>query len=233
MFFGLSYVILEWVKPMLVENMTFRELDRKWFLLEKPKDIKRMNKLFHFKNKKYPVLVYSYIDHESGISMRVLGPIELKEKETYLNKKRIDKKLDIIRYSEMEKLELSPVEDYIAEHIHYTDLVKEEMESYYTPYESVLKTRASLELDPYRDPVVPDDVKFLVITPDHKKEFLEGKIESYEEDKQYYIVIVLADPKQDFDLRAGDRVLLKYVDRPNYQGLAFMKKYLEKANTNP
>ena len=55
MFFGLSYVILEWVKPMLVENMTFRELDRKWFLLEKPKDIKRMNKLFHFKNKKYPV----------------------------------------------------------------------------------------------------------------------------------------------------------------------------------
>ncbi len=209
---------------MLAQEMTFRELDRKWFILEDEKDIKRMHRLFHLKNKKYPILVYSYIDHECGLSMRVLSTIEVEDKEAFLDKKRIDKRLDILRYSEMEKLHLTPVPHPLIKKIHYTDQVVEEMDSYYKEYPKVVLTRDEVGLDNYRDPVIPDNVKFLVITSDHKKEFLEGKITDYDDEKQYYTVTVLENPKQDFDIQIGDSVLLKYVDRPNYRGLAFMKK---------
>ncbi len=209
---------------MVVENMTFRELDRKWFLLEKVKDIKRMNHLFHLKNKKYPILVYSYIDHEFGLSLRILGPIEVEEGKAFLNKKRLDKRLDIVRYSEMEKLELTPVDSKVAEQIENAIQVIEEMDSYYAPYEAIKSTREDEKLDSFRDEVVPDNIKFLMITPDHKKEFLEGKIEDYDSEKGYYHCVLLKEPKQDFNLKEGDKVVLKYVDRPNYQGLAFIKK---------
>lgn len=209
---------------MIVNNMTFRDLDRKWFLLENIKDIKRINRLFRLKNKKNPILVYSYIDHEFGLSLRILGTIEVENNEAYLNKKLLDKRLDIIRYSEMENLEVSPILKSIIKRIRYTDQVEEEMDSYYAPYEAMLETRNQIEIDEYRDLVIPDNVKFLIINQDHKKEFLVGRIDEYDDETKLYKCLLLDDPKQEFEVGIGDIVLLKYVNRPNYQGLAFIKK---------
>lgn len=209
---------------MLVNSMNFRQLDRKWFLLEKKKDIKRMNHLFHLKNKIYPVLVYAYIDHEFGISLRIIGTIEVENEKVYLDKKRIEKRLDIIRYSEMENLDMSPVDDKVIANVLFSSLVEEEMDHYYDPYKEVLITRKKKELDEYRDSVMPDIVTFLMIDKDHRKEFLEGRIEGYDETRDIYCAMLVDDPTQEFDLEAGDMVLLKLIDRPNYKGLAFMKK---------
>ena len=38
---------------MVLGELTFRDLDRKWFLLENKKEIKRINRLFHYKKSKY------------------------------------------------------------------------------------------------------------------------------------------------------------------------------------
>lgn len=209
---------------MLVSHMNFRQLDRKWFLLENKKDIKRMNHLFHLKNKIYPVLVYAYIDHEFGLSLRIIGTIEVEDGKVFLDKKRIEKRLDIIRYSEMEKLDMTMVEDKIIPTIQFTNLIEEEMDSYYALYEEILETRKKKELDEYRDTVMPDVVSFLMIDKNHKTEFLEGRIEGYDDKKDIYICTLLDDPAQEFDLEAGDLVMLKLINRPNYTGLAFMKK---------
>lgn len=214
---------------MVASSLTFRELDKKWFLLEKKKDIKRMNKLFHLKNNKFPLLVYTYIDHEFGISLRVIGTIEVDSGNASLNKKFIDNKLDIVRYSEMENLELSLINEEIVKKIQYTDQVEEEMDGYYAPYLSMMKTREQKELDEYRDPIQPDNVQFLIIDREYQKEFLEGRIEEYDSEKEYYICTLLDDPIQDFGVEAGELVVLKLIDRPNYKGLAFIKKQIEES----
>ena len=215
---------------MVASSLMFRELDKKWFLLENKKDIKRMNKLFRLKKNKFPLLVYTYIDHEFGLSLRVIGTIEVEEGKASLDKKFIDNKLDIVRYSEIENLELSPVDEKIVKGIQYTDQVEEEMDGYYAPYVSMIETRGKRELDEYRDPIQPDNVQFLMIDREHQKEFLEGRIEDYDSEKDYYICTLLDDPRQDFDIEAGELVVLKFIDRPNYKGLAFIKKQIEDNN---
>ncbi|MEG2283525.1 MAG: hypothetical protein RSB99_02730 [Bacilli bacterium] len=209
---------------MVVKDMTFRKLDRKWFLLENSKDIKKINRLFHLKKSKYPILTFAYIDHEEGISLRILGPIEVVNKELFLNEKLISKRLDIIRYSEMENLELSLVPDAIIKKIKYTIDVIDEMNGYYTNKE-VVKTRENVKLDNDRDLIMPDNIKFLALGEDKKREFLTGRIDGYDEETGYYIVSILEKPKLDFGIKVMDKVILKYVDRPNYQGLALVKKF--------
>ncbi len=209
---------------MIANTIPFRDLDRKWFLLENKKDIKRINKLFHLKKKGYPLLSFCYIDHEEGISLRILGTIEVENKIASLDQKYLDSHLDILRYSEMELLDLTPVPDELARKIKGTDTVIEEMNQYYDPYEKMLSTRQQQKLDESRDKIKVDNVKFLLLDRTHRNEFVIGRIEEYQEEKDVYYAEVLTQPTQDFQVNIGDYVWLKYVDRPNYKGLAFMKK---------
>ncbi len=209
---------------MVVSEMSFRDLDRKWFLLERKQDIKRMNHLFHLKNKKYPILTYAYIDHEEGISLRILGTLTLQNDQVYLDKEQLDRRLDIIRYDEMTHLDLTPIKEEMISIITYHEQVEEEMDSYYAPYNTLLDTRNHTFLDASRDSIVPDEVRFLILNQNHQKEILKARLESFEPSTEYYYAQLLEEPQNDFDVHKNDRICLKYVDRPNYQGLAFIKK---------
>ena len=98
------------------------------------------------------------------------------------------------------------------------------MNQYYDPYEKMLSTRQQQKLDESRDKIKVDNVKFLLLDRTHRNEFVIGRIEEYQEEKDVYYAEVLTQPTQDFQVNIGDYVWLKYVDRPNYKGLAFMKK---------
>lgn len=209
---------------MVLGELTFRELDRKWFLLENKKDIRRVQRLFHYKKNKYPILCYCYIDHEAGISMRILGTIQVQDQEISLSKEQIETRMDILRYSEIEFFRLTPVPDSIVEVISYTSDVVHDMDTYYTGKENILTTRQDVRLDPYRDSVLVDDVSFLIVDGTHSAEMLKGRICDYDAECDRFCVEVLTQPKEDYAISASSFVYLKYVDRPKYTGLAFLSK---------
>ena len=203
--------------------MDISVLDRKWFLIENYREIKKLNKLFKFKKSKYPVVGYSYIDHDEGLSMRIIGNIKYINKELMLDKDEIDKRIDIIRYSEMEKLNVREIETDVLRKIKYIDDVEEEMDKFYDN-NTVLELRKEHILDEYRDKINPDDVQFLIVSKLYPNgEIIWGKLEDKEDDK--YIAKVIVAPNQDYGIKEGDLVELKYVEREVYKGLVFIKKH--------
>lgn len=208
---------------MKIKELDINGLDRKWFLIENYRELKRINKLFKFKKSKYPVVGYSYIDHDEGISMRILGNIKYENKEIVLDKKEIDERIDIIRYSEMEKLDVREIETDVLRKIKYIDDVEEEMDKYYDN-NSVLALRKEHLLDEFRDPINPDDVQFLIVSKLYPNgEIIWGKLEDKEDDK--YIAKVIVEPNQDYGIKLNDMIELKYVEREVYKGLVFIKKH--------
>lgn len=208
---------------MKIKDLDISNLDRKWFLIENYRELKRINKLFNFKKSKYPVVGYSYIDHECGISMRILGNIKYENKELVLDRRNIDEMVNILRYSEMEFLDVQEIETDVLRKIKYVDEVEEDMDRYYAN-ESVLSLRKDNLLNPYRDPVFPDDVQFLIVSKDYPNgEIIWGRLEDKSDDR--YIVSVIVEPNQDYGIRLGDLVELKYVEREVYKGLVFIKKH--------
>ena len=209
---------------MIVKELTFRELDRKWFLLESKKDIRRVQKLFHYKKNKYPILCYCFIDHEAGISMRILGTIQVENQEISISKEQVANKVDILRYSEIESFHVTLVPDSIIRTISNTTDVIDDMDSYYVGKESIIATRKDTRLDPYRDSVLVDDVSFLIVDETHHAEILKGRICDYNAEFDRFCVEVLTSPKEDYDISLSSKVYLKYVERPKYTGLAFLSK---------
>lgn len=209
---------------MIVKELTFRELDRKWFLLENKKDIRRVQKLFHYKKNKFPILCYSFIDHEAGISMRILGTIQVENQEISISKEQVANRVDILRYSEIESFHVTLVPDSIICSISNTADVIGDMDSYYVGKESIIVTRKDTRLDPYRDSVLVDDVSFLIVDETHHAEMLKGRICDYNAEVDRFCVEVLTSPKEDYDISISSKVYLKYVERPKYTGLAFLSK---------
>lgn len=208
---------------MKIKELDINGLDRKWFLIENYRELKRLNKLFKFKKSRFPVVGYSYIDHDEGISMRILGNIKYENKSLVLDKKEIDDRLDIIRYSEMEKLNVREIEPDILRKIKYIDDVEEEMDKYYEN-NTVLSLRKEHILDECRDPLNPDDVQFLIVSKLYPNgEIIWGKLEDKDEDK--YIAKIIVEPNQDYGIKENDMVELKYVEREVYKGLVFIKKH--------
>lgn len=212
---------------MMIKDLSFRELDRKWFLVENYKELKKINRLFRFKRTHYPIVGYTYIDHEAGISMRVLGTIEVIDGCANLNKKNIEERMDLLRYSEMEKLEVQLIDSDMVKNINYTDIVEEEMDGYYSLKDKIIEARKDTRLDDYRDPVLVDDVKFLIVDEKHKAEFAWARIEDYDKESDIFTCSLVTETKQDFDLSIDDKILLKYVERPKYTGLAYLKRKIE------
>ena len=208
---------------MKIKDMNIKDLDRKWFLIENPRELNRINKLFKFRRSKYPVVGYSYIDHEDGLSMRILGNVKFEDKVLMLDKKLIDERIDIIRLSEIKKLDIREIESDILRKIKYIDDVEEEMDKYYDN-PSIIALRKENILDNFRDPFNPDDIQFLVISREYPNgEIIWGKLEDKEEDK--YIAKVIVEPNQDYGIKLDDMVELKYVEREAYTGLVFIKKH--------
>ena len=60
---------------MNLNEVNFRELDRKWIIFDKSKDIKSIYKKLKIKKDINPVLAYVYISHDDGIQIKILGNV--------------------------------------------------------------------------------------------------------------------------------------------------------------
>ena len=205
---------------MKIQDLTFREIDHHYFLLENKKDIERVGKSIHKKNE-YPMLLRGFIDHTEGLSFRVLGPISFMDHSLSLDVEYRENEI-IIRYDFFEKFEINKVEIDITHKIDGIQEIETDMEKYDTP-EFLKNTREDTSLDEYRDLRLIDDIQFLLITKQGTEENLWARIEEKKENGLLLCTMLDAPPKK-FGLKDGDKIYVKYIDHPKYKGLAFVKK---------
>lgn len=203
--------------------MNFRQYDQKWFFLENKKDIKRLTKLFSLNKSYKPILLYTFIDPDEGLSGLVLGNIFLQDNEAYIEKEIFEENLYLVRYQEFKNFTLKEVEEKKIDKIKNTNLVKTLIyDNYYFDLWNVIITRDDKKLDPYRDELIIDKVKLVIIDQNKNKEHVWVNLLEKINDEDY-LVLINEDIKK-FDINKDEELKVKYVERPNFQGLIFLNK---------
>jgi len=206
---------------MKIKELKFRELDRHYYFIENLKLVKKIYKKLHIKEEIHPILVFSYINHETGIQFRILGNVVVNDGILSIEDDFLKKEFTIA-YDYFEEMDVKPVpKDTIAK-IEGITKVNDDNKKYYDN-EKLLKSRDNKKLDKYRDLRLVDDVQFLLLTKEDQQEDVWARIES-EEDKEMLKCTLLDKPKKIFGLKKNDKIYIKYVDHPKYKGLMFVKK---------
>lgn len=205
---------------MLIKDLGFREINQHFFLLQDKKDIKIVAKKIH-KKIENPILLFGFIDHEEGLSLRVLGPISYDKKELSIDTTFLEEEA-IIRYDFFEEFNVEKVTEKIANKIEGVNKIYAWVHKYDVT-EAIEKCREDISLDAYRDLRLIDDVEFLLITKEGTQNDVWGRIEG--KSKEGLIECKILDkPKKIFNLKEGDRIYIKYIEHPKYKGLALVKK---------
>lgn len=204
-------------------EIDFRKFDCKWYLIENKKNIKRIIKLFGLQKSKYPILIYTFIDEVEGPSALILGNILVDNKKPFLDKEMFEEDLFIIRYRELLEFEIKEVSNNVIKEIKNSDLVIELIkDNFYTGNEKVQETRKYTYLDEYRDETIIDQVTITLIDKNKNKEEAEVKlVEKLNGDD--FRVRLLEDTDLDFGVVKDEFFEVKYVERPNFTGLIYLK----------
>lgn len=205
---------------MKIKDLKFREIDHHYFLLEDKKSIGRVGKNIH-KRIDHPILLLGFIDHKEGLSFRVLGPISFVDNVLSLDLE-YQKNEVIIYYDFFEEFTVSQVTKNIIDKIEGIQEIEDSMAKYDLPT-SLKESRGDTSLDRYRDLRLIDDIQFLLITKQGTEEGLWARIEE-KQDNDLLLCTVLDKPQKKFGLKVGDKIYVKYIEHPKYQGLAFVKK---------
>lgn len=206
---------------MLVKDINFRNIDKHYFFIENTKDIKKIYKKLHIKNELHPILIYGYISHDEGILFRILGNIVIENNISKLEEDFI-KNNYTITYDFLEEVDVKEVPTSIAFKIVGSSAVEAELDQFYMN-EEILKSRANIKLDPYRDLRLVDDVQFLLLNREAQQENVWARIEA-EEENGLIKCTLLDTTKKEFHLNPKDKIYLKYVEHPKYKGLMFVRK---------
>ena len=206
---------------MKIKDLKFRELDRHYYFIEDLNLVKRIYKKLHIKGETNPVLVYGYINHDTGIQFRILGNIIVNDGVLSIEDSFIKKEFTI-EYDDFEEMDVKPVPKETIVKINGTMEIEDDIQKYYTN-KSLIKSRDNIKLDQYRDLRLVDDVQFLLLTKEAQQENVWARIEA-EEDNGILSCILLDKTKKQFNLKKNDKIHIKYVEHPKYKGLMFVKK---------
>lgn len=209
---------------MKINNLSFRDIDRKWFCIENKEQIKKICKKLWLDKTDKPLLLYAFIEYEKGIRMRIVGNIYFE------NNLEIDKEFleydEFIDYDFFKEFDFIKIDDNIVSNIKYTKEIEEQMNKYYSN-QDLIETRNIENIDNCRDKIIIDRINFLLINKNIKQENVNGIIVGLNENKDI-ICKILDKPKKDFKLKKGDLIILKYLERPKFKGLVYIGKYEKK-----
>lgn len=206
---------------MEVSKYNFREIDRSFFMLEDKENIKLLNKKCKTKIKNdNPLMLYGYIDLEYGIQFRICGNI-ICENDVLFLEDRFIKKMYFIEYDFVEKMNFELIDERVYCKINGSKEIHLSVDKFYKDND-LIETRNNKQLDSCRDPRLVDDIQFLIINNKAKQEGVWGRIIS--EDNGMVKCVILDKVLKIFNLKKGDIVWLKYVERPNFKGLVFVRK---------
>ena len=205
-------------------NNEIKEFDKKWYLVENRKDIRRITKLFNLEKTKYPVLLYTFIDPNEGVSALILGNIKVKDNVGYLNDEMFNDSLFIIRYDELVELGLNEVDKSIIKKIKHTDEVEHIIQTdYYKGYEKLLLTREDSKLDKFRQLGDVDNITVQLMNRNKTKEERICKLKEKVKDDEY-IVCLLEDTKIDFGVSKDELIRVKYIDIPELNKVVYLNR---------
>ncbi len=194
---------------MKLNELNFREMDRKWIIFDNPKDIKTIYKKFKIKKDINPVLAYIYISHDDGIQIKILGNI-IKEDNNYeIEEDYVYKNYDF-PYSKELKFKITFLEEKIIKKIKFTKDVIDRINTLYQK-NSILESRKIENIDSFRHDSYIDDVE-LVLRKDKKKEYLWARIEDCSKNNLMFVCSLLDSSKLKKNYKENTLVIAKLVE---------------------
>lgn len=195
---------------MQLNKMNFRDLDRKWIVFDRKKEIKNIYKKKKQKYEEGILLVYSFISHEDGVQFRILGNIIEENNLLYLEEEIINKNLTF-SYEYAQKYHVTSIEDSIIQKIIGTSEIEKEYDSYYQK-NSIIEARKITEIDSFRHEEYVDDVE-LLHEGTKEKEYLWARIEDCSKKNLLFVCTLLESSKKNKNYKEGTLVLAKLEQR--------------------
>lgn len=193
---------------MRLFDFEFRELDRKWIIINRWKDIKRIGKTLKLELEDALVLAYLYIDHEKGICAYFLGNMfHDKERLLQIDNSYLEHMI-ILEDDILSKIKFEIIDEKLLNHLKEKKMIEQKINLAYYQNENLLKTREIDIIDEWRHPTSPDDLE-LTLNTDKKTELLFGKIELFSKDR--FICRLLTDSKNNPKYHQGKTVLAKII----------------------
>lgn len=194
---------------MQLLDISFRDLNQKWIVIERWKDIKRLMKNLDIDLEDAIVLAYLYIDHEKGICARVLGNISFENHQLLLNDSFLEKDY-IIEHDLLKKIKFEIVDDETKSKIKNIDVIESNILEKYYNKPSILESRELTDIDEFRHEFFPDDLE-LYFEKNKKSELIWGRIEVFSKEKEILACKLLNDSNIDEQYKKDVYVFVKIV----------------------
>ena len=213
---------------MKLFDYSFRELEKKWVVVNKWKDIKRIGKKYKLELVDALVLIYLYVDHEKGLCGYLAGNLYhdskelLQMEETYLDH------MIILEDDILSKIKFQVIDDNLLNHLKDKDIIEKKIDIAYYNDTNIINARGEEQLDEWRNEANPDDIELLLIT-DKKEEFIWGKLELFSKDR--LICRLLDNSKNNEHYKKDDMVLASIISDKKTSDIIIQYK-VEKKNSN-
>ena len=159
---------------MKISKYKFRDIDKKWILIDKSKDIKKIKKKNKIDLSLDPVLGIIYIDHDMGLTIRILGNIYKENSEYLFLDKFINENIINIRIDKKNDFNITILNDKVVEGINNTLAINKQIDVYYSK-KAIIESRKMEWLDIFRHKYFPDDIE-LYNKKDDDDEIIWGRI---------------------------------------------------------
>ena len=213
---------------MKLYDCSFRELEKKWVVVNKWKDIKRIGKKYRLELVDALVLIYLYIDHEKGLCGYLVGNLYHDSKELLQMDTTYLEHMIVLEDDILSKIKFQIIDDSLLNHLKEKDIIEQKIDIAYYNDENILNARGEEQLDEWRNESNPDDIELLLIT-DKKEEFIWGRLELFSKDR--LICRLLDSSKTNEHYKKNDTVLASIVkDKKTFDIIIQYK--VEKKNSN-
>lgn len=193
---------------MKLNKCNFREIDRKWVLIDKNKDINNIMKKNKIELSFDPVLGLIYIDPIEGLTLRILGNI-FKDKNGYsFNEDFINTDIINIRIDKKIKYNITILDDKVASGIQNTNIINDQIDIFYTK-KAIIESRKMTELDSFRHKFFPDDIQLYNIK-DKDEELIWGRIIDCSLNNKVVVCTLLDDSIINKSYKKDTLVMAKY-----------------------
>ena len=184
------------------ERFNFREIHQKILVLgDDPKNVAIVSKDFPYKPGDNALLLYGYIDHETGLSFEVLCIAKLIPGQALELREGMPKISVKLRYDAINGT-LYNTDDSLM-HMRYLQKIKMINDNYRAP-EVAEKMRSIQSLDPSRHPQYPDDIIVWFLKNGEDSEGIWCRIHGHND--RYLTAILLDEPWRDYGYHQGDPV---------------------------
>ena len=194
---------------MKLKKYKFRDIDNVWVLLDKEKDVKKINKLTKNKFSYDPILGVIYIDHDMGISLRILGNV-YKDKNGYsFDEEFINEKVAIIRCNKKTNFNITILSDLTVSGINNTSNIKNQINLLYEK-KGIVESRKMSEIDKFRHKYFPDDIQLYNVDEKGNEELVWGRIEDCSLENKVVVCNLLSDSIFNNKYKSNSLVIAKY-----------------------